>query len=169
MGLQKYLVWARYEQSLPAATTQQHEVLSFEAPEDGTVVGIIAELAIGFEEPTSGNNTAAVAGYARLVVNRAGNTIPTVLPNVTLAGSLPADWDAVGASDTLQDADTGDTWAIQAIGHGPGATTRVLLVPKTKRKLRRQDKVSLETNLSNGGGITVVMNTSAIGQLWYQT
>lgn len=153
----KFTGFNRNERTIPAGVTTQFAALVYTCEDQGgeTVVSVHVEIALGQEPPTA-TGAANVAGYARLCVNRAGNVIPLIQPNV--------DWDTVTVADTLNDEDSGDTWAITpfalggsvqpvAFGAVTGGAVHLVLSPKTKRSLRKGDEMYVELNYSNGGGV----------------
>lgn len=172
--VQKYTGFQRNERTITAGSTNQFSVLQFVADDDCTVVGVSAEVVIA-SEPTDAATAAnfSAAGYARLVVNRAGNTRPTT------AVTSVASWGQQEA-DTLNDADAGDTWAISGLAIAGGGVIsanssaqtsqndRTTLAPRTKRKLRRGDSVEIETQYSNGGNGNAVFQEVVIGTIFIE-
>lgn len=189
MALAKYMVLSDRERQVAGGNADQFRVAQYTAPENTTIVSVMVELAFSAEplEPTLGYEHANIGGIARLVVKRAGMTIPTLNRNPddpdTGVPALTADWDALppesgGTQGTLNDGDTGDTWAISPFAlsasgsndrPGYGGNDRVILAPKTKRTLRRGDALILETWYSNAGADQGVIQEIAVGTLFVQT
>lgn len=171
--VRKYVGFDRNERTIPAGTRSQFgDTLVFTADDDCTVVGISVEIAIAAEANESGGTTHSAAGYGRLVVNRAGNTVPLIEPTTS--------WSATDEADTLNDEDAGDTWAISPIAvagngavfvSGAGYTSqndRIVLAPRTKRKLRRGDQIYVETQYSNGGVGNAVFQEVVTGTIFIE-
>lgn len=159
MVTRKYTGFARAERTISAAATNQFGALQYDCEDQGgeTIVSVHVEIALNPENLTDGGSS-NVAGYARLVVNRSGNTIPVIVPST--------DWDTTAVADAINDEDAGDTWAITPFafgtafvgavipaGAGLSGTTGVHLIlsPKTKRSLRKGDALIVELQYSNSG------------------
>lgn len=157
--VRKYTAFARAERTIAPAATNQFAGLIYTCEDQGgeTIVSVHVELALNPENLTDAG-TSNVAGFARLVIQRAGNSGPVIVPS--------ADWDDVTTADVLNDADAGDTWAITPFAFGAGlvitplisgagmsATGPVHLVlsPKTKRSLRKGDTMQVDIQYSNSG------------------
>lgn len=155
----KFTGWTRNERTIAAGATNQFNPLIYTCEDQGgeTIVSVHVEIALG-AEPGTTESASNLAGYARLVINRAGNVIPQL--------GTTGDWDATTTPDTINDEDAGDTWAItpwalggivvagvifadSASGAGP---IHLTLSPKTKRSLRKGDTLEVEIQYSNGGG-----------------
>lgn len=158
--VRKYTGYNRNERTIAPAATNQFAALRYTCEDQGgeTVVSIHVELALNPEMLTD-VGTSNVAGYARLVVNRAGNVIPVVL--------TAFDWGETALTpNIINDEDSGDTWAITPFAFGAGLVLTPLisgagmggtgpvhltLSPKTKRSLRKGDTVDVEIQYSNSG------------------
>lgn len=170
-GVRKWTGWNRNERNITIGASQQFDALLFQAEEDTTIVMCHVEIAMCLE-PATDPGQSSLAGYARLRINRAGNAIPLIQPS--------DDWDAVGGTDTLSDADSMDTWAITPFAlansgftlTGPGSPSgpvHLTLSPKTKRSLRRGDSLSVEINYSNGGNQNAAHQESVTGTIFTQS
>lgn len=153
----KFTGFYRNERTIAPAATNQFATLQYTCEDaDETVVGIHVEIAMNPEGLTD-EGSSNVAGYARIVVNRAGNTIPVVVSS--------QGWADVVTASNLNDEDTGDTWAITPFALGStlgvlgvtgvglmGSTgLHLVLSPATKRSLRKGDTVEVEIQYSNSG------------------
>lgn len=156
----KYTGYARNERTIAPGATNQFGTLTYTCADQGgeTIVSIHAEVSMNPETLTDPGQS-NIAGYARLVVNRQGNTIPVIAPF--------DDWSATGSVNGINDEDAGDTWAIVPFSFGTGlvitplisgagmaggTAAHVVLSPKTKRTLRKGDSVQVEIQYSNGAG-----------------
>lgn len=144
----------------------------FTAQEDCTIVSVFVEHAISLEpnSPTLGSETSNLAGFVALLVNPSGNAIPTLLPS--------QDWSTTTTADTVNDADFGDIWAwTPLVGSSGGAVNtpyhgtqfKGTLAPRTKRKLRRGDTLSVMVHLSNGAINNAIVQHVTLGFLLQQT
>lgn len=168
----KYVGFNRNERQIDGGATNQFTALRFTADDDMTVLGCHVEIALASEPPIAPGGSSNLAGYARIVVNRAGNGIPVIVPD--LAWSI----DAAQASQ-LNDADAGDTWAITAFalgaarigveGTSQGSSQNLVLSPATKRKLRRGDTIEVELQYSNGGTQQTATQEAVVGTLFVLT
>lgn len=184
MSVRKYTGWNRNERTITGGATNQFIGLIFEADDDCTAVGVHVELSLCPEAPTTPDAHFNLTGWARIVVNRAGNLIPLILPS--------DQWWDPDVVDSFNDEDSGDSWAIVPFGIGGGLSAsnlvgntvtgaaanglapyavtglNLVLSPKTKRKLRRGDQVIVDLQYSNGAAGNGVVQESVVGTIFIE-
>lgn len=169
MPVRKYQTYYRGEDQLAAAATAQRSMITGTVAEDGTIVGVIIELAIASEPIDSDGSTAVTgAGFLRTL----GPTLTQ--PNLIATDFNP--WDTDNA-DTVMDQDNGDIWAmspfaVQSSGPGTGrqgSVWHLTLRPGTKRKMRRGDIMEFLVNWSNSGQNQAVLAWCVTCTVFYQT
>lgn len=170
-GPEKYQAMRFVERSVAGGATDIFTALRYIAPEDQTVIGVHVEIALSMEslEPVATYEHNNIGGVARLVIFKAAQTETTPVS--------AEDWDAL-ANATLNDADCGDTWAmvpfaLSSSGSNtiPGHATNIqlMLSPKTKRKLRREDELRVQLIYTNSGDDTGTIQEITTGTLFALT